>query len=144
MESGNTCHHLCRRGNNGETPRHRPHDGGKRIQDRVYLFNTKGELSPDCQTNKELVEMMEEVTFHEISPQFTSYTDTGTFVIDGLFGSGLNKPLSGGFAAVEKYINASPAMVVSIDIPSGLMGEENTFNVKQYYPCGRHFQPATS
>ena len=25
----------------------------------VYLFNTKGELSPDCQTNKELVEMME-------------------------------------------------------------------------------------
>ena len=38
--------------------------------------------------------------------------------------------MSGGFAAVVKYINASPAMVVSIDIPSGLMGEENTFNVK--------------
>ena len=33
----------------------------------VFLFNTKGELSPDCQTNKELVEMMEEVKFHEIS-----------------------------------------------------------------------------
>ena len=30
----------------------------------VFLFNTKGELSPDCQTNKELVEMMEEVKFH--------------------------------------------------------------------------------
>jgi len=29
-----------------------------------------------------------------------------------------------------KYINASPATVVAIDIPSGLMGEENTFNVK--------------
>ena len=36
----------------------------------VYLFNPKGELSPDCQTNKELVEMMEEVAFHEISTQF--------------------------------------------------------------------------
>ena len=36
----------------------------------VFLFNTKGELSPDCQTNKELVEMMEEVKFHEISTQF--------------------------------------------------------------------------
>ena len=80
----------------------------------VYLFNTKGELSPDCQTNKEPV----------------SYTHLRALVIDGLFGSGLNKPLSGGFAAVVKYINASPAMVVSIDIPSGLMGEENTFNVK--------------
>ena len=98
----------------------------------VYLFNTKGELSPDCQTNKELVEMMEEVTFHEISTQFVPPTLTPEhLVIDGLFGSGLNKPLSGGFAAVVKYINASPAMVVSIDIPSGLMGEDNTHNIRQ-------------
>lgn len=97
----------------------------------VYLFNPKGELSPDCQTNKELVEMMEEVTFHEISTQFVPPTLTPDhLVIDGLFGSGLNKPLSGGFAAVVKYINSSSATVVSIDIPSGLMGEENTFNVK--------------
>ena len=51
-------------------------------------------------------------------------------VIDGLFGSGLNKPLSGGFAAVVKYINSSSAKVVALDIPSGLMGEENTFNVR--------------
>lgn len=97
----------------------------------VYLFNPKNELSPDCQTNKELVEMMSEVTFHEISTQFVPPTLTvDHLVIDGLFGSGLNKPLSGGFAAVVKFINASPATVVAIDIPSGLMGEENTFNVK--------------
>ena len=75
--------------------------------------------------------MAEEVTFHEISTQFVPPTLTPDhLVIDGLFGSGLNKPLSGGFAAVVKYINSSPAMVVAIDIPSGLMGEENTFNVK--------------
>ena len=79
----------------------------------------------------ELVEMMEEVKFHEISTQFVPPALTPDhLVIDGLFGSGLNKPLSGGFAAVVKYINSSPAMVVAIDIPSGLMGEENTFNVK--------------
>ena len=74
----------------------------------VFLFNTKGELSPDCQTNKELVEMMEEVKFHEISTN--SYLPSSTpdhLVIDGLFGSVLNKPLSGGFAAVVKYINSS-------------------------------------
>ena len=103
----------------------------KGYKTEVYLFNPKGELSPDCQTNKELVEMAEEVTFHEISTQFVPPTLTPDhLVIDGLFGSGLNKPLSGGFAAVVKYINSSPAMVVAIDIPSGLMGEENTFNVK--------------
>lgn len=97
----------------------------------VYLFNTKGTLSPDCQTNKERVEMMPEIIFHEISTQFMPPALTENhLVIDGLFGSGLNKPLSSGFASVVKYINASSATVVSIDIPSGLMGEENTFNIK--------------
>lgn len=97
----------------------------------VFLFNTKGQLSPDCQANKELVEIMDEITFHEVSTQFAPPALTEDhLVIDGLFGSGLNKPLSGGFAAVVKYINASPATVVAIDIPSGLMGEENTFNVR--------------
>ena len=89
----------------------------KGYKTEVYLFNPKGELSPDCQTNKELVEMAEEVTFHEISTQFVPPTLTPDhLVIDGLFGSGLNKPLSGGFAAVVKYINSSPAMVVALSL----------------------------
>lgn len=31
-----------------------------------------------------------------------------------------------------KYINSSPATILSIDVPSGLMFEENTFNVKAH------------
>lgn len=97
----------------------------------VYLFNTKGELSPDCETNKERLADVENVDFHEVTSQFVPPVLTDDqVVVDGLFGSGLNKPLSGGFAAVVKYINASPARVVAIDVPSGLMGEENTFNVR--------------
>lgn len=96
----------------------------------VYLFNTKGALSPDCETNKERLAGVTGVDFHEITTQFVPPTLTEDHVvIDGLFGSGLNKPLAGGFAAVVKYINASPAKVVSIDIPSGLMGEDNTYNI---------------
>jgi NAD(P)H-hydrate epimerase len=102
---------------------------GYRVE--VYLFNTKGSLSPDCEANKELVEMMSEVAFHEVTSQFTPPVLTDEHVVvDGLFGSGLNKPLAGGFAAVVKYINSSPASVVSIDIPSGLMGEDNTYNIR--------------
>jgi NAD(P)H-hydrate epimerase len=56
--------------------------------------------------------------------------DSNTLVIDGLFGSGLNKPLAGSFASLVKYINASQAQVVSIDVPSGLMTEDNTYNVR--------------
>ena len=51
-------------------------------------------------------------------------------VIDGLFGSGLSKPLSGGFASLVKYINQSECRVVSIDIPSGLMTEDNSYNTR--------------
>ncbi|WP_302284435.1 NAD(P)H-hydrate dehydratase [Bacteroides clarus] len=97
----------------------------------VYLFNTKGTLSPDCETNKERLAGVAGIDFHEITTQFVPPVLTAEHVVvDGLFGSGLNKPLSGGFAAVVKYINTSPAMVVAIDVPSGLMGEDNTYNIQ--------------
>ena len=58
--------------------------------------------------------MMDNVKFSEVSTQFVPPALTmDHLVVDGLFGSGLNKPLSGGFAAVVKYINASPATVVA-------------------------------
>lgn len=101
----------------------------KGYQMEAYLFNTKGKLSPDCQTNAELLKKIEEVKFSEITSQFAPPVLTDEYlVIDGLFGSGLNRPLSGGFAAVVKHINNSPATIISIDIPSGLMSEENTLN----------------
>ncbi len=97
----------------------------------VYLFNTKNSLSPECDINKEKLSAQGNVDFHEVTTQFVPPVLTDKHVvIDGLFGSGLNKPLSGGFAAVVKYINSSSAKVVALDIPSGLMGEENTFNVR--------------
>lgn len=46
-------------------------------------------------------------------------------VIDALFGSGLSRPLSGIAAALINHINRSGALVYSVDIPSGLMGENN-------------------
>jgi NAD(P)H-hydrate epimerase len=99
----------------------------------AYLFNPKENLSADCQTNKELLMMMPEVGFHEVGTQFVPPVLTaGHLVIDGLFGAGLNKPLTGGFAAVVRYINASAATVVAIDIPSGLMGEDNAGNPRSH------------
>lgn len=104
----------------------------KGYQVRVYLFNIHNNLSADCSVNrKRLNESKKIKSFSEISlnfdpPQLTE----DTLVVDGLFGSGLNKPLSGGFASLVKYINQSPSKVVSIDIPSGLMCEDNTYNIR--------------
>ncbi len=98
----------------------------------VYLFNISGKLSEDCITNRQRVKETKRIKeFVEVSTQFDPPTlDAETLVIDGLFGSGLHKPLAGGFASLVKYINSSPAKVVSIDVPSGLMPEDNTYNIQ--------------
>ncbi len=98
----------------------------------VFLFNIKGRLSAPCQTNLERLKACPAVRLTEVSTRFDPPAlGEKHLVIDGLFGTGLDKPLNGGFAAVVKYINASKAPVVAIDIPSGLMGEDNTYNVRQ-------------
>ena len=104
----------------------------KNYKAEFYLFNTKKSLSEDCSVNVERLHQIGFTEFHEITTSFAPpRLDTNDVVIDGLFGSGLNKPLSGGFAAVVRYVNASEAKVVSIDMPSGLMGEDNSYNIRQ-------------
>lgn len=104
----------------------------QRYSVNVFLFNINGKLSDDCMANRQritdsrLVKNFTEVTNEFDPPEL----DSTTLVIDGLFGSGLNKPLAGGFASLVKYINQSAATVVSIDVPSGLMTEDNTYNVR--------------
>lgn len=100
----------------------------------TFLFNTNEHLSQDCAINaKRLADGISGVTFHEVIQDFTPPILTEqTLVIDALFGTGLNKPLMSGFASLVKYINISPAQVVSIDIPSGLMSEDNTYNLKDH------------
>lgn len=100
-------------------------------QVQVYLFNVHNKLSADCAANKKrLIESKRAKQFTEITLNFDPpQLEAGMLVVDGLFGSGLNKPLAGGFAAMVKYINQSAAQVVSIDIPSGLMTEDNSYNI---------------
>lgn len=52
-------------------------------------------------------------------------------VLDGIFGSGLTRPLTGLPAEIVGKINQLSNTVVSIDLPSGLMGEDNTENYSE-------------
>ncbi|MBD5341042.1 MAG: NAD(P)H-hydrate dehydratase [Bacteroides sp.] len=93
----------------------------------VYLFNITGKLSADCEAEREKLITVEGVEFTEVNKEFTPpYLTNKDVVIDGLFGTGLSEPLKGGFVAVARYINESGAYVVSIDMPSGLFGEDNS------------------
>lgn len=98
---------------------------------KTYLFNISGHLSADCAENKRRLTEKKNRQLTEVTSEFDPpQLEAGMLVVDGLFGSGLNKPLAGGFASLVKYINASQAEVVSIDVPSGLMTEDNSYNVR--------------
>lgn len=100
----------------------------------VFLFNTSGQLSNDCRENMErLTTTCPDVAFHEITDRFEMPDlDKNDWVIDGLFGTGLNKAISGGFALLIKSINNAASKVISIDIPSGLMCEDNTYSTPDH------------
>lgn len=103
--------------------------GQKGYAVQTYLFNTTGHLSDDCRTNLQRLKEYTTAGCTEITAQFHfPVIKTGDVIVDGLFGTGLSKPLNGGFAHVADLINQSGATVVSIDMPSGLMSEDNTYN----------------
>ena len=90
---------------------------------KVILLHT-GKLSADCEINKkrlieEFPESLYEFETEFIAPKIT----TDTIIVDGLFGSGLTRQLSGIYAEAVKWMNECSNKILSIDIPSGLHGE---------------------
>lgn len=62
-------------------------------------------------------EVIEEKTgFPEISP--------GDFVVDAIFGIGLNRPAEGWLAQLLAHINNSGAFTLAVDMPSGLFPDK--------------------
>ncbi len=93
----------------------------------VYLVNPKNHLSPDCSIAFEnlVSRFPHSVISIDSADQLVLDSDC---VIDGLFGSGLNRPLSGLYKEIVEKVNDAGKTVVSIDLPSGLMGEDNGGN----------------
>lgn len=95
----------------------------------VYLASFGRDLKGDPATNWQRLEEQNKAILRRIdSEELIPEIPSEAVIIDGLFGSGLNKPLSGLAAKIVQRINQSGAKVISIDIPSGLFGEDNTQN----------------
>lgn len=96
----------------------------------VILIHSSS-LSADCKINRQRLISDFPKTIKELTHQFVApeiYHET--IIIDGLFGSGLSRPVSGVFAEAIEWINQTGNKVVAIDIPSGLQGEENQLTDK--------------
>jgi len=94
-----------------------------------YCCGNDAKLSADCAKAKEVLLSKFPQVYHEvISRESLPMIKSSSIVVDGLFGSGLNRPLSGFYADVVENINKAKCQVYAIDIPSGLMGEDNSAN----------------
>ena len=95
----------------------------------VYIVKISERLYPDCQMNIDRLKILNSVSLNEISgtDDFPILSDEYV-VIDAIFGSGLSRALDGVVKKLVRFINVSCAEVVSIDIPSGLYGEDNSDN----------------
>jgi NAD(P)H-hydrate epimerase len=99
------------------------------FQCEVFLLDFEKELKGSPAINWKRLEDQGKVKLVKIgqAEDFPN-TEPADVLIDGLFGSGLSRPLEGLPAVLVKKMNDLPNIIVAIDIPSGLMGEDNTGN----------------
>jgi NAD(P)H-hydrate epimerase len=92
----------------------------------LFLLKINRTLSPDSEVNRKRLSKQKLVPVYEISaPEDFPEIRKEDIVIDALFGSGLTRPLEGLPIMLIRHINDAGSYIVSVDIPSGLMGEEN-------------------
>jgi NAD(P)H-hydrate epimerase len=85
--------------------------------------------SPDHAMNKNRLQEQSLVELVELKPGMKlPAIHPNAVVVDGIFGSGLTRNVSGFPAEVIQHINTLASKVIAIDIPSGLKGEDNREN----------------
>ncbi len=92
----------------------------------VFIINYTHNVSDNFSQNYErlLQESFENCSISEISDFQRIPIDSNAIIIDGIFGSGLNRPISNFTADIISYINSLPNHKIAIDIPSGLYADK--------------------
>ncbi|MBI9036120.1 MAG: NAD(P)H-hydrate dehydratase [Bacteroidales bacterium] len=93
----------------------------------LALVHYASKLSTDCEANLKSCESIEGIKIHHIREEKEIPTfDSNAVIIDALFGSGLSRPVSGIAGIVIDHLNEANAIVISIDMPSGLFADYST------------------
>ena len=93
----------------------------------VYHCKISEQVSPDFQTNLDRLPPFRAVKMHalEKGDEFPVIPEKAV-IIDAIFGSGLNRPVTGYWATLLEYLNLQTNARVAIDIPSGLFADQHT------------------
>ena len=119
---------LCGRGNNGG-------DGfvvartlaQRGVDVSVFLLGRVADVRGDARINLEILGRLGLTVLEVADSQawelhFSELSDC-TLIVDAIFGTGLNAPVSGLIQSVIADVNASGIPIVSIDLPSGLSAD---------------------
>jgi NAD(P)H-hydrate epimerase len=117
---------VCGTGNNGG-------DGlviarllhGRGYKVELYIVRYSKEVSADFEANFDRLADMPGLIINEVyeqEPEIELGEDD--IIIDAILGSGLSRPLSGLLARVVEQINRSNALIIAIDMPSGLFADK--------------------
>jgi NAD(P)H-hydrate epimerase len=121
---------LCGKGNNGG-------DGfvvsrllsERGVGVRTYLAGQAADVSADARVNldklRALGSEVVEIGSADVWPRHAAQALKSDLIVDALFGTGLNAPLSGLAETIVTDVNASRRPVVSIDLPSGLSADRS-------------------
>src|SRR5689334_10610791 len=119
---------LCGRGNNGG-------DGfvvartlaQRGVDVSVFLIGRVADVRGDARVNLEILGRIGltvvEVADSQAWELHVSEVGDCTLIVDAMFGTGLNAPISGFIESVITDVNASGIPVVAIDLPSGLSAD---------------------
>lgn len=94
----------------------------------VFIAPFFSKASEDFATNRKKLEAVPEIKIKEINSadDIIIKNDRPTVIIDAILGTGLSKPVEGKLAEVIERINSLHCIVIAIDVPSGLMAEDNS------------------
>lgn len=119
---------FCGKGNNGgdglAIARRLIQSG---LQVAVYILESGKPGSGDFQVNLQRLHDLPSPDLYFVqSAESLPGINNDAVVIDAVFGSGLNKPLDGLARQIADHINRAKAIVVSIDLPSGLFADQTS------------------
>jgi len=95
---------------------------GQKLAVSVWIAAPEEKFSADFEANRNC--LPPEIPFTAITPDTPIITETFDFILDGLLGTGLSRPVTGLLAEVIQHMNKSSACIIAIDIPSGLYTEQ--------------------
>lgn len=96
---------------------------------RIYIMDLGSGLSQDARSNEIRLPDLSWLSINKINEDSElPVIHSDEVIVDALFGTGLKRPIIGFPAKLISHLNSYPNDIISIDIPSGLFGDDNSDN----------------